>query len=256
MEQDAVFRSRIEDKIEQCLGGWYITTTGFLDLHEQSLTRGIAGRVPDLKLYLYGGYDEAERRMAIFAPANLAPAPEDALAMTDPLRAVRIKTVSGGRPLTHRDYLGSVLGLGLERSVIGDILVAADGADMIVKPEILQFLLQEYRAVGRTEIIGAEEIGLDQLRIPEKRVETVRDTIPSLRLDNVISAVFRISRAEAVRAIRSGLVYIDHVETDKIDRKVAEGNVLILRGKGKAVLTEVGGESRKGRIWVTGERYR
>ena len=253
MDQDGLLKARIEDRIDQCRNGYYITTTGFLDLHEQSVARSVS-RQPGVLSLSAGGYPDAERRILMFVPEGMAETEEEALRLEPVLQVLHIEAALGGRKLSHRDYLGAVLGLGIERSLIGDILVRKDGAEMIVRSEIVPFLLQEFRFAGKTELrLAVGDPG--ELAVSARRVENIRDTVASLRLDSLISAAFRISRTDAVRLIRSGSVYVDHMETDKIDRKVEEGSVLIVRGKGKAVLAEVGGESRKGRLWVRLERY-
>ena len=170
------------------------------------------------------------------------------------LTVIRVSKPEISKELSHRDYLGSMLGLGIDRSVTGDILVRPDGADIIVVPEIAGFLLREYEQVGRTHV-KTEEVPLSGLIIPEARTQTIRDTIPSARLDSVIASVFRLSRAKAAEAIRAGIVSVDHIECLKTDAHVAEGSILVVKGKGKAVLTGIGGESKKGRIWITAERY-
>ena len=87
------------------------------------------------------------------------------------------------------------------------------------------------------------------------RCQIIKDTVSSLRLDNVISSAFRLSRSNAAEAIRSGLVSVDHVECLKTDAKTEEGAILVLKGKGKAVLEEIGKESKKNRTWIRIKRY-
>ena len=86
-------------------------------------------------------------------------------------------------------------------------------------------------------------------------METVKDTVASLRLDNVIASAFRLSRAKAAEAIRSGLVFVNSMESEKPDMQVEEGSKLVLRGKGKAYLREVGGRTRKDRTYIVIERF-
>ncbi len=133
--------------------------------------------------------------------------------------------------------------------MIGDILVNDKGSDMIVNSEIVDFLLSEFHNAGHTNLqITAYEIG--NLEVHEQMVKSVRDTLSSPRLDNVVSAAFHVSRSEAVRAIKGGIVFVNHEEVTKIDKRIDEGNTIVLRGKGKAVLTELSGLSKKGRIWA------
>ena len=179
---------------------------------------------------------------------------DDAAACDGLLSVLRVEAPQGSRTLTHRDYLGSMLGLGIDRNVTGDILVRPSGADIIVLTEMAEFLLAEYKKVGRVDI-KTSIVTPAELIVPEQQREIIKDTIPSLRLDNIVSAAFRISRSNATEAIKSGLVSVNHVEQTKPDAKVDEGSAIVLRGKGKAVLAEVGGESKKGRTWVAIERY-
>lgn len=255
MDRSAVIAARIEDKIEQCRRGFYTVATGFLDLHEQSLAAQAVKRNGDLVARWEGGYDDAERRILLLSPRELSEVASVTESAEEWIRVLRVSAREGERRLTHRDYLGAVLGLGIERSVIGDILVRPGGADLLVREEITPFLLSEFHSAGHTHLTP-ELCPLSELIVPAQRKEAIRDTLSSLRLDNVIAAAFGLSRAESLKAIRSGLVAVDHEEVLKADRRVEEGAVLVLRGRGKAVLNEVGGTSRKGRVWVEFQRYR
>lgn len=205
-----------------------------------------------VRTLMYGGYDDAERRMLVCIPAELPVSDEEA---TDGLISVlRVKKPAISRSLSHRDYLGSILGLGIERRLIGDILVRDDGADIFIVPETADFLLREYHQVGRTEV-KTEEVSVRDVIIPEMRCEMIRDTVSSVRLDSVISSAFRVSRSNAAEAIRRGLVSVDHAECLKTDLKVEEGAILTVKGKGKAVLEEIGGESKKSRTWIRIKRF-
>lgn len=257
MNADALTVSKIEDKIRQSLDGYYVTCTDFLDLHEQSLAASVCRKSKGVDTLFWGGYADAERRKLFISPKDYAESDADIVEMVGAIGAVRIRVVGSGhavRELSHRDYLGSVLGLGLTRAVIGDILVRPGGADMLISSEIEQYLLSEYSKAGRT-YLELESISTEELLMPERRLEVIRDTVPSLRLDNVISTAFRVSRSEATRAISSGLVFVDHTEASHADKRVDEGATLILRGKGKAVLKSIGNESKKGRIWIEINRF-
>ncbi|MBQ6314030.1 MAG: RNA-binding protein [Mogibacterium sp.] len=252
MTHDELIISKIEDKIEQCRDGYYVTFTGLLDSHEQFLARSASRNASGVRTLMYGGYEGAERRMLVCVPSDIPMSDEEAT--EDLLCVVRVTKPAISKQLTHRDYLGAMLGLGIDRSVTGDILVRDDGADIIVVPEIADFLLREYEQVGRT-VIRTERFHISELIIPEARTQIIHDTVPSVRLDNIVSSAFKISRSKAAEAIRGGIVSVDHIECLKPDARVEEGSILVLRGKGKAVLKELGGESKKGRIWISIEKY-
>jgi RNA-binding protein YlmH len=167
---------------------------------------------------------------------------------------LRVTKPTMSRVLSHRDYLGSILGLGIERRLTGDILVRDDGADIFIVPEIADFLLREYHQAGRAAV-KTSLVAAGDVIIPETRCEIIKDTVSSVRLDSVVSSAFRISRNTAADAVRSGLVSVDHAECLKVDAKVEEGSVLVLKGKGKAMLEEIGNESKKNRTWIRIKRF-
>ncbi len=250
-KDDKMLLAGAEDKFDQASMQYRITYTNFLDLHQRSLLENLwreLGRgSSEIRCVFWGGYDDAERTVAIFLPDY---------ADTDdcPLSVIRIKTPSGGRKLTHRDYLGSLTGLGLKREMIGDILTSESGADVIVLDEIKDFIMLNYSKAGRTTL-QLEALPLSELHVPEQRTVMVKDTVASLRLDNVIASAFSLSRGKAAEAIRAGLVFVNSIQTEKPDMQVEEGVKLVLRGKGKAYLREVGGKTRKDRIFIAIERF-
>lgn len=167
----------------------------------------------------------------------------------------------GGRTLTHRDYLGSLLALGLDREVTGDILVRGEdsalgpGADIIVTEEIADFITMNYDKAGHTSLT-AEVLPISRLHVEPVRLESHRDTVASLRLDSIVASAFRLSRAKAAEAIRRGLVSVNSAEALKVDAEVEAGDRIVLRGQGKVILSEVGGTTRKDRIRITLSAYR
>lgn len=250
-KDDKMLLARAEDKFTQSMEQYRTTYTNFLDLHQRSLVeqqwRSQGRGQQEIRCCFWGGYEDAERTVAMFLP--------DYADLSDcPLSVIRIKTPAGGRKLSHRDYLGSLTGLGLEREMIGDILTDENGADVIVLEEIRDFIMLNYSKAGRTSL-QLEAVNLSQLHIPEHRSVMVKDTVASLRLDNVVASAFSLSRAKAVEAIRGGIVFVNSIQSEKPDMQVDEGAKLVLRGKGKAYLREVGGRTRKDRIFIAIERF-
>lgn len=252
MTKDELVTAKIEDRISQCREDYYVTSTGFLDTHEQALAIAASRHAAGVRTIMYGGYAEAERRMLVCIPKDLPMSDEEAVEGL--LRVLRVKLPVISRELSHRDYLGSLLGLGIERRLTGDILVRPDGADIFIVPGIEEFLLNELHRIGSVEV-KTEAVPVCELMVPEIRAEYIRDSVSSIRLDSIVSSAFRLSRGKASEAIRKGLVSVDHAECIKPDAPVREGSSIVLKGKGKAVLEETGGESRKGRIRIIIKRY-
>ena len=156
--------------------------------------------------------------------------------------------------LTHRDILGSLMGLGVARERLGDIWVSEHSADIAAASSLRDFFLREWDQAGRVRLT-VTEIERRQLRLPQVQVKTIRDTVSSLRLDAVVSTAFSMSRGRAAELIAAGRVNLDHTPCLKPDKGVAEGAVLTVRGLGKAKLVEAGGLTKKGRTGITIERY-
>ena len=252
MKEDRIFLGKIEDKIKGASEKYMLTYSDFLDPHEHSVASNYIrgkGRF-DVEIVFFGGYEDAERVLMFCLPdyASLEDASKDAL------KVIRVKTKEGGRTLRHGDYLGSLTGLGVSRSKIGDILVNEGGADIIVSSEIVEFLMTNYAKAGRN-YLSLSEHELSELELPENSRLTVKDTVASLRLDNIVSSAFGLSRAKAQEAIKRGIVFVNSLEQIKVDAQIEEGDKIVLRGKGKVLVKEIGNRTRKDRIFMEFERY-
>lgn len=249
-KEDKIILARIEDEMDRCERENRICFTDFLDMRLQGMAESMA-KSRGCRFYFYGGYDGAERRLMMFLPdwAEPSDGEEDC-----PVEILRVRYRQGGKELSHRDFLGSILGLGLSRSKIGDIIVYGGGADIIILKDLEEFLLANYFKAGRTELsLSAEDIS--KLDLSEIKTEIITDTLASLRLDAFLASAYRSSRSKAVEAVKQGLVYINHALCLKPDAEIKEGDCVVLRGKGKCVLKSVGGTSKKDRTFVEIEKY-
>ncbi len=247
LKEDDILLDSIEKKIEQCIEYGKFANSSFLDIRQRNLIETVCRRRRGLDYSFYGGYEEAERTVAVFLPEYAR------LEDYNPLDLLRI-TQNGYKELSHRDYLGSLIGLGIKREMVGDILVRRDGADILVVKSISQFLSINYEKAGRVNL-KVEILPVDSLIVPEARFETKRDTVASLRLDSVVASAFSMSRGSAAEAIDDGNVYVNSQLCEKIDRLVKEGDKLALRGKGKVILETVGAVTRKDRTVIVIKRY-
>lgn len=258
-KEDKILLSQIEDRIRQCEERYMTTHTHFLDLRERSLAEQAVRFRAGLRYDFYGGYEEAERVIAVFLPEYAADGTaaeyfaEDPEA--DPLTVIRMELRKGSPALSHRDYLGALMGLGIRREMTGDILVRKDGADVIVLREIAEYILTHMAKAGRANL-SVRETSIRDLEVPEQRREERFASVSSLRTDSILSAAFGLSRSGAAEAVRAGLVFVNGVEVSKPDRLLEPGDKLVLRHKGKTVLKSADGRTAKGRIRITLIRYR
>ena len=251
MTETELLLSLIDDKLRKCEDGYMLTHTHFLSLGERSSAMAhLKNRYPNH--VFWGGYPDAERSVLFLLPEYMEKDDFSLEDEDDPLCLVRVRASSA--KLTHRDYLGALLGLGLERSVIGDILVGEHGAEIIAMKSISDYLIANFEKAGSASLkITVDSI--KNLEPPKIKTEFIRESVASLRLDNMLSAVFGVSRSDAVEAISRGMVFLNDTEATKPDARIAEGDKLVLRGKGKAYFREQSGTTRKGRLSVLFEKY-
>lgn len=225
--------------------------TSFLSPREVILARQLITALGHPAHLLSGGHPHAERQIFLFLPDWMEP---EMVASEDTgITALRASWYEE-ETLSHRDLLGALMGLGIRRDKVGDLLVSPHSADCLVLAEVLPFLLQNLTQAGRSRL-QVTQIPLDDLLIPTVERKIMHDTVSSLRLDAVAAAGFGTSRAKMADAISSSRVELNYLPCTKSDHPVAEGEPITCRGLGKCILTAVGGRSRKGRINITIERY-
>ena len=226
------------------------THTAFLSPAEQAMSADLLMAAAPGQGVLHGGYADAERKLWGFLPDWLDAADAEG---QSPIRCLRAQ-FRADEKLTHRDFLGSLMGMGIIREKLGDILVSPDSADLMVLDTVADFLLQSWNTAGRARL-NVSEIEPGHLHIPEVRCEERRDTVSSLRLDAVCATGFRMARGKAAALIESGRVQLNWRECTKPDRQVSAGDTVSARGFGKFELTEIGGLTKKGRIPITVKCY-
>lgn len=249
--------SRLEDAIHRCRRGSVATLSYLTPEEHKRLSRELARRGMQNAAYFWGGYEGAERTCLFLLPdylcAMLEGASEEDLSMllgeelTERVSAVKIRG-SGYRTLTHRDYLGSVLGLGLERDAIGDIAVQNEReAVLFCSARIAQFLCEHLEKVA-SDTVRCEPYVIDQSFTDGRRYRPISDTVASPRLDCVVAALTNLSREGTKDLIRSGLVELEYEVETRTDVMVVPPATLSARGYGRFILRAFDGETKKGRL--------
>ncbi|MDR2524985.1 MAG: hypothetical protein LBC83_02145 [Oscillospiraceae bacterium] len=216
----------------------------FLAPEEAAQADAVYKNRKDVRLLLDGGFVAPERAVPIFLPPG-AEYMDRAAVLAALVFRFRAQDAVG-----HRDLLGAALGLGLERAVLGDIRIADGQAILICLRRLAPFLLENLQAAGRVGLCGCE-IPLDALPETQAVLRVVRGTVASLRVDALLAEAFHASRGAAEEWLRTGLVQLNHQECKSGAKQVKPGDLLAVRGKGRCRLAEIGGESKKGRLWVS-----
>lgn len=216
----------------------------------------------------FGGYRGAERQKLVCLPEyalygadgeNLSDENADALFLTASEFAgeeikVLLITGSGFKNLTHRDFMGAILSLGVKRSVIGDISVSGNEAYVFCDPMIAEYIKTNLERVGR-DTVKVKMTSVDVDFSPEKRSVTVSDTVASMRADCIIAALINCSRDSAKEYVRAGLVEVNYEPLSKPDAAINESDVVSVRGKGKFKLVKTDGTTKRGRLRLVAEKY-
>lgn len=231
---------RILDKIEIVLNQHMIQSTDFFDPYEVYLGKSILNRFDDVNYIGYGGYGNSERKIISIYPSYMDP---DTL--EESLTCLKIE--GDLATLSHKDYLGALLNLGIKREKVGDILVHKDHGYIIVKDEIGDFILYNLEKIGNKNV-NITNISFKDLEIPPVEYKEIKKFLTSLRIDLVISEAFNLSRKDSMDIVKRGFVKINWEPIDKPTKEVNEGDVVSVRGYGRFVLYSIDGLSRKGRM--------
>lgn len=239
MEFDEL-KKRLDSIIDKAYQGG-VTLLPFLDEGEEAYIRDELSHHQTLYLYSDGKIIDSSRKRFIITPYennNLD------------FKIVVYKIIYNKKfyEMNHRSILGSLMGLGIKRECIGDIVINEQGAYFAATKEISPFLLEEFKSVGKA-IIEIKEVKNDIINIIKYDEKTY--FLASIRLDSIIAEGFHISRNEAQEMISLGLVYINHILCQNSSHNVKIDDIISVRHKGKIKLMEIGGKSKSGRIAVT-----
>ena len=246
-EEDALLRARIEDACHLCDVRSCPRFVGFLDEHRQAVARAVLREKGVRDFLFFGGYPDAERTVLGVFPSFLPP--EEALF---PVRAVAFRYRTSAE-ITHRDVLGSLLGVGIRRDKVGDIICRAGEAVVLVDEELAPFLAESVTKIGREGVKSVYPY-TEPITVVREFKEW-QDTVPSPRLDAVLHVALRTSREEAARRIAAGAVLVDHLPTTSPSLTVAEGAILSVRGVGRFRVAQIGPPTKKGRLFVRLQQY-
>ncbi len=254
-QEDKMCLSQVLDKIEFSSTREKIEYTDFLDMYQISLVENFLRKTKISNYELYGGYEEAERKILIIYPEKY----DKKMIEKNYNKMIRVVRVilpeeEKGK-YNHRNYIGGIVKLGKKRKKIGDILVSNDGADIIVINDFAEILKKEIGLLTRFEKSNIEIEEIESLRKKEIRVEEIKIIVPSLRLDNIVSDLAKTSRNKAVQIINQERVFINGQNETKQSKQIKINDIITIRGKGRFIIKESVGNTRSGRTVLLIEKY-
>lgn len=248
-KEEQIFRNRVTELAELSFRRDVPAHTEFLTLQEQTIFRSMTGGLPPVRYELTGGFAGAERKVVCFLPSY-----EEVL-YKPPFECLRISPANRkfAEELGHRDVLGALMSLGIERSMIGDIVLKDGDAYTFVLEKMAGYVAENLVSIRHTTVrAGICEIPEDSLA-PE--TEEISGTVSSLRLDALVALAGRLSRTKAAAYIEGEKVFVNGETAVSASRLLKEGDILSIRGIGKFRFQEAGGQTKKGRTGVILLKY-
>ena len=237
--------SRVDDALNLSQIRHKPSFLGFLNEREQYIISRQFSYASD-RILFYGGYKDAARR--IMCAYDYDVSDEEF-----PIEKLCYKFREEDS-LSHRDFLGSLMGLGIERSCVGDIIVGEGYAAVFVKSEVSDYIKSQLSKIGRAgvKLISESECELSY----EPDTEVLTCIVSSMRLDSVVSAITKLSRAKAAALINSGKVFTNYSENCKVSYFLKPDDILTIRGNGKFIIKEQSSTTKKGRLKINIVHYR
>lgn len=246
------YRKEEHPFVDQVLGWKEIVTdqyrpklTDFLDPRQQAICKQLIGKNNEVLVNFSGGYENAERKRCFLYPSYYSVEEDDF-----ELAFFEIKYPTKFVHLEHRDVLGALMNIGLKREKFGDILTDGERFQIVVAHEVADFVQWNLQQVGKAkiELIKIDSENLLQI---ENDFEEREFTVSSLRLDTVISEVYKIPRSKAKPLIEAGLVKVNWQTIDDASFLLMESDVISLRGKGRSKFLQMGAVTKKGKRRIT-----
>lgn len=232
---------KVIDKAYACLKNYDIRYTEFLNPYEIKNAIAILNSFSDIKYTVEGGISEAERSLICIYPYYMEY--ED---IELPVKALQIEGNFKFKEIKHKDYLGSLLGLGIKREKIGDINIHDNFCQVVVSKDISDFILINLDKVSKNNI-KVKEISAHEIKMSQPKFKEVSATVSSQRLDCVISSIYNISRQDSLKFINSEKVFIDYEKITSASKVIKNNSLISVRGKGRAVITDIGDITKKGK---------
>ncbi len=244
-----ILKKHLKELARRASGGAYFTFSDFLGLAEQSAL-GEIERELGVKHEKFGGAEGAERIVVCFGDEE-----EIGYSADYPIVAVKIEPVAPkfADRLTHRDFLGALLNLGIERSVLGDIIVRDASAYVFVLEDMAEYIISSLSRVKHTDvkIVRADALPEGELY----KTEPVRITAEGERLDAVIAKVYHISRDDSLSLFKKRLVYVDGKLCESASYRPKAGERISVRGYGRMIYRGIDSTTKKGKLAILVDLY-
>lgn len=238
-DDEKLFIDHVKDWVQQVEFQYSPYLTPFLDPREQYIVESIIGQHNEVKAEAYGGYEAAERKRLFLSPSYFEPSQDDYK-----IKITEIRYPKKFAELSHGKILGTLMGTGVKREMLGDIITDGEDWQFFADEAIMQFLLPSLTKIGNITI-QLEEIVYTDILVPKDTWDERNEIVSSLRLDVILASVFHISRQKSKELISSNKVKVNWNETDRPDIVLGIHDVVSIRGYGRIRIEAIEGKTKK-----------
>lgn len=254
--EEKLLVAKLTDKIKECKTKNGIVNTEFLNMHQKNVIQKELNRLREKDYIFFGGYEDAHSEVLIIYPQKF-PIEIVTKQIKNIVKAIRIKLPKEliGK-YEHRNYLSAVMAQGLGRERVGDIIVHSDEAYIIVLKENAEYLKNSLQNLTRFKKSIIDVVDYMDIKIKPQEFEEFNIKVASNRIDAIVAEIVKTSRNKAEQYIDDKRVSINYQEELKYTRSVRENDVIVIRGKGKFIIDEIGEKNQKGRLTIRIKRYK
>ena len=245
-DEDKILIAKVMDKLKFAENRNRIESTDFLDLREQAIVKEMLELRKSSNYKFWGGYADAERNIIVFSNKLEYIKQEEINNLLSIIRITLPNNLNG--QYEHRIYLGGLMKLGIRREKIGDIIVRKDGADIIVKSDLAEYLKNNLQGLIRFQKSNIEIKNIEELIYIKPEKQVIKINVPSMRLDCIVGELARCSRNDANKYLEEERVFVNFKEEIRSSKNVNEGDFITIRGKGRFKISKILGTTKKGRI--------
>ena len=245
---DRILANNILDYVLHCEKYLEYKRSDFLDPRQQILIEQLLRKFNEIDYFFDGGYEEAERKICIIYNSEIK---SESIEKSYTIFKLTWNNKSSGK-ISHRDVLGSLMGSGIKREMVGDIKLVDNSAYVVCIKDIFKYLSGNIDKIGSTAI---DLTVVDEIQNNISKVKVLNTTVSSLRLDGIVSAGFGVSRSDSTQAVKSGKIKLNWQEEQSATRIVKAGDTISYKGKGRIVLKEVLGQTNKERTKIIIDKY-
>lgn len=235
---------KVIDKANSSIKNYDVKYTEFLNPHEIRNAVSILNSNSDIKYTVDGGYDESERSSIFIYPFYMEY--ED---IENSLRFIHIEGNFKFKSISHKDYLGALMSLGIKREKVGDIIIHENFAQVITSSDICDFIVMNLDKISRNSVT-VKEISKEEIIYNPPNYKDISFTVSSERLDCIVSGIYNISRQDSLKYISADKVYVDYEKVTSPSKIIKDESLISVRGKGRAKVTQIGDITKKGKIKV------